>query len=334
MKKKIKKIIKVIVWIIIVVWIIVLLLSIRTIPKKIDYGVSFNTLYARELGLDWKVVYNAIIDELGVKKIRLAAHWDMIEPEDDQFNFKELDYQIDKASLSGAEIILAVGKRLPRWPECHVPNWAFYLKQEGAEQEILEYIEQIVKRYRDNESIKIWQVENEPFFSMFAREHCNGFTEEFLEKEIQLVKNLDPQERKVLVTDSGELSTWARSYRHGDIFGSTLYLYAWNKYTGDTRNWIWPGLYAMKRNIWNFFYGKKEAIVAELSLEPWLDRPVVEEKIEVQMKRMSPKRFDKILKFASKTGFRTQYLWGAEWWYYMNLQGEPWYWERGKEIFK
>ena len=93
-------------------------------PDLITYGMSFNTMYAKELGLDWKETYDAIVDDLGVRHFRLAAHWPMIEPSDNNYNFSELDYQIKRAEEVNAEVILAVGRRLPRWPECHVPEWA------------------------------------------------------------------------------------------------------------------------------------------------------------------------------------------------------------------
>ncbi len=66
-------------------------------PATITYGMSFNTLYARELGLDWQETYEAIITDLGVRHLRLAAHWPMIEGERDVYNFTEMDYQIKRA---------------------------------------------------------------------------------------------------------------------------------------------------------------------------------------------------------------------------------------------
>jgi hypothetical protein len=92
-------------------------------------------------------------------------------------------------------------------------------------------------------------------------------------------------------------------------------------------------MYTLRRNFWNLIYGEKEAIVAELSLEPWLNKSVIEEVLSIQKKRMSPDKFEKVLEFSKRTGFKEQYLWGAEWWYYMKLRGENWYWDRAKEIF-
>lgn len=297
-----------------------------------EYGISFNTLYAQELGLGWKNTYDALFEKLDIKKIRLAAHWDMVEPKEDEFNFIELDYQVQKAQDNGAEIIFAVGKRLPRWPECHIPDWALNLSKEEQEARILKYIERLIYRYKDYTAITIWQVENEPFLGMFAKDHCFDFDTNFLQKEIDLVKSIDST-RKVLLTDSGELSFWTKPFRMGDMFGTTMYVYSWNSVIGQFRNPFLPSFYTVRQNILRLFFGKKEVIIAELALEPWLNKPIIKERTDIQIERMSPKKFDTVIEFAKRTGIETQYLWGAEWWYYMDLQGDPWYMNRAIELF-
>lgn len=310
-----------------------LIFSHATNVENPEYGVSFNTVYARELGLNWVKVYDALFDELGVQKIRLAAHWNMIEPNDDGYNFTEIDYQVQKAQENNVEIVFALGKRLPRWPECHIPDWALNLDKEEQEEKILEYIETVVNRYKGYDVISTWQIENEPFLSVYATAHCYYFDTDFLKKEITLVRSLDDKNRPILITDSGELSSWRKSFSKGDIFGTTMYVYSWNELFGEFRNPFLPGFYSFRVNIWKLFGNKQESIIAELALEPWLDKPIVNEKTEIQIRRMSPKKFDTVIEFAKKTGMKTQYLWGAEWWYYMKLQGEDWYWERAKELF-
>jgi len=42
-------------------------------------GVSFSSIYAQDIGLDWKETYLAILDDLLVEKIRLAAYWNKID---------------------------------------------------------------------------------------------------------------------------------------------------------------------------------------------------------------------------------------------------------------
>lgn len=320
-----------------IILILIILYAFFSYAKKVEkpeYGVSFNTVYAEELGLNWKTVYDAIIQDLEVKRIRLAAHWNMIEPNNEEFNFAELDYQIMQAQEHDIDIVLAVGKRLPRWPECHIPEWALNLNKEEQEQEILQYITTVVSRYKEYDVIKVWQVENEPFLSVFAKDHCYYFDKEFLKKEVELVRELDEKDRLILITDSGELSTWRKAFGIGDMFGTTMYVYSWNALMGEFRNPFLPGFFTLRQNILKLFHPNTEAIIAELALEPWLDKPVIKEQTAIQIRRMSPEKFDTVIEFAKQTGMKTQYLWGAEWWYYMKLQDEPWYWERAKELFR
>ena len=82
-----------------------------------------------------------------------------------------------------------------------------------------------------------------------------------------------------------------------------------------------------------WIYGEKETMLIELSIEPWLLNPIVETPTNVQLERMNIDKFIEIMSYAKKTRFEKQYLWGAEWWYYMKESGYPDFWEKGKEIF-
>lgn len=191
-------------------------LSRKPVPDQITYGMSFNTPYARELGLDWQTTYDVILNDLGVRRLRLAAHWPMVEPVSGTYNFSELDYQIQRAEEVGATVILAVGRRLPRWPECHVPEWATKLSTADQQAAQLQYMEQVINRYKDSPAIIMWQIENEPFLKMFAFEHCGNLDVSFLEQEIELARSLDST-RQILITDSGNLGTWNDAYAQGDV---------------------------------------------------------------------------------------------------------------------
>lgn len=317
---------------IIIIFIIVLVLIHKPKPEHIQYGMSFNTLYAEELGLNWQETYDAILDDLGVRHLRLAAHWPMVEPIKDVYNFKELDYQVAKAEESGADVILAVGRRLPRWPECHVPDWAEELTWEKQQREILDYITVVVDRYKDSSAIKYWQIENEPYLEVFAKDHCGEFDEEFFEREVEHFRSLDDS-RPFLVTDSGNLGKWSGAYKHGDAFGTSVYVYFWNPELGQFRTVLPPWWYRMKAGLMALLYGEKETMVIELSAEPWLLEPVTDVDIETQYSRMDLEKFEDIIKYAEKTRFAKQYLWGAEWWYWLKDKGHPEMWERGKLLF-
>jgi hypothetical protein len=100
------------------------ILAYRSKPAEVKYGMSYNVPYALELGLDWQETYIDMMDDLGVERLRLAAHWTLVEPKKDVYDFSYLDFQLEEAAKRGVSIILGVGRRLPRWPECHVPEWA------------------------------------------------------------------------------------------------------------------------------------------------------------------------------------------------------------------
>lgn len=318
-------------------------LSIRPIPDGADlkYGVSFSKFHSDELELDWRETLLAILDDLGARRIRFSAHWPMIEPEDGKFNFSELDFQMNEARKRGVSVILAVGRRLPGWPECHEPDWlsqqlSVYSDQltvkKIKEEKTLRYVETVVNRYKSYDNILYWQVENEPFLGFFGRSHCGELDKEFLDREIELVRKLDPA-RPVLLTASGEFDPWISAYRRADVFGSSLYLYVWWK-TGPIRYPITPAFFRIKQSLVELVYGKKPKIAIELSAEPWLRRPIVGTPIETLLDRMGIDKFNEMIQFSSETGFDTFYLWGAEWWYWLKKNGiTDDHWNRAKELF-
>lgn len=302
-------------------------------PEEIIYGMSFNTPYATELGLEWREVYDAIIDDMGVRHLRLAAHWNLVEEEPGNYNFSAIDYQLTKANEVNADVIMAVGRRLPRWPECHIPKWITTAEWEEQKRAILAYLTETVNRYKGNPSIVYWQVENEPYLEVFAKDYCNELDEDFLIEEIELVRQLDPT-RPILVTDSGNLGLWAGAYRNGDAFGTSVYVYFWNPELGQFRTILPPWFYRVKENMIKLLYGDKPTFLIELSVEPWLLEPVTDVDIETQYSRMDLEKFDEIISYAAATRYQYQYLWGAEWWYWLREKGHPEMWNRGLELFK
>jgi hypothetical protein len=312
---------------------VVLWLAQKEVPEKIIYGMSFNTMYARELGLDWKKTYEAILVDLGVRQLRLAAHWPMVEPIDDVYNFAEMDYQVKRAEEVGADVVFAVGRRLPRWPECHVPEWAQKLSQSEQQQQTLDYVAVVINRYKNSPAIKYWQIENEPYLEVFAKDHCGEFDEAFFEREVAYFRTLDDT-RPFLVTDSGNLGTWAGPYKHGDAFGTSVYIHFWNPELGQFRTILPPWFYRLKEGMMTVLYGQKETMLIELSAEPWLLEPVTNVPIDIQYERMDIEKLNDILEYAKNTRYEKQYLWGAEWWYWLKEKGHPEMWERGVELFK
>jgi len=329
-----KKFIAIIIIVVIII-LIIPLASIRPIYEKdeLSYGATFSARYVKEMGLNWQNAYIAMLDDLQVRKLRLPAYWNEIEYKNGIYNFYDLDWQIEEASQRNTEIILAVGGRLPRWPECHFPEWTNELSEEDRQQEILDYIKIIIERYKENNNISFWQVENEPFLPHFG--DCPKLDREFLDKEIELVRNLD--NRPIIITDSGELSLWVSATSRADVFGTTMYRDVYSQFLGRYIHYpIPPGFFRFKQNIAEFLSMPKpsEMIVIELQAEPWGPKPYYLLTKEDRERTMNLDKFKEILEYSRQAGFREFYLWGIEWWYWeKEVNGDNSLWNEAKNLF-
>lgn len=332
MFKTLKKFKKRLVFLVIFLFIGMLLTLGKVYDKKeLEYGITFSKKHSESLGLLWKDNFIAILDDLNVKKIRLSAYWNEIEDKNNRFDYRDLDWLINEAEIRNVKIILSVGLKLPRWPECHIPSWANELSKERREEEILKYIEKTINRYKNNEAIYAWQVENEPFLIDFGK--CPKFDVNFLDEEINLVKKLDS--RPIVITDSGELSLWVQAAKRADIFGTSMYLKTFSSRLNNYVHYpITPRFFHFKRNLTKLLTGQKEFIVIELQAEPW--GPVAYQNMTEREREitMDITKLRTILDFAHKSGFKTFYLWGAEWWYWeKEVQKNPTFWKEAKKIF-
>jgi hypothetical protein len=299
--------------------------------SELEYGVTFSKKQAQSLGLDWYKAYTEIFNDLKVSKIRLPAYWDEIEKENGQVDFTDLDWQVGYAATSSAEIILAIGGRLPRWPECHFPAWAEDLPKQAREEKILNYIENVINRYKDKTNIIAWQIENEPFLSHFG--DCPELDKSFLDREIALARSLDS--RPIVITDSGELSFWVPAARRADIFGTTMYR---DTYSNLLKRYIHypiePGFFRFKKNYTRVFARPKEWVVIEMQAEPWGPKPFQDLSQTERDKTMSPEKFKEMINFSSQTGFKTFYLWGVEYWFWeKTVNNKPEMWEEARKLF-
>ena len=301
--------------------------------EEVKYGITFSKVKAEQLGLNWKKAYVEILDGLDIKKIRLAAYWDEIENKKGEPDYKDLDWQVQQASKRDIDIILAVGGRLPRWPECHFPQWGQNMPRKERQEYLTNYLKKTVNRYKDNSHIKAWQVENEPFLSSHFGE-CPPLDKKFLDQEIELVRELD--DRPIVVTDSGELSLWAPAARRADIFGTTMYKETYSERLDSYVEYpIGPGFFHFKKNVADWFADPEKWIVIELQAEPWGPKPHHEMSAAERSKTMTPQKFRDMMEFARQAGFKEFYLWGAEYWYWEKVKNNnPTYWEKAKELFK
>ncbi len=324
---------KIIISFVVLLVVVIFFLFVGEAPQQneISWGVTFSKKYAKDLGLDWKETYLAILDDLEVKNIRIPFYWDLIEPEKEDYDFESMDWMINEAAKRKVDLIPVIGIKVPRWPECHVPLWAEDYDKEDQQEKILKLIEKIVSRYKRYPWLSYWQIENEPFLNFGD---CPWYDKKFVAKEADLVRNLDP-DTPILISESGELSTWFPAARIADTVGTTMYFQTWwHRAGGFYFSYpITPVHYYRKALIIDRIFNK-EVICVELQAEPWGPAPTYVISLEEQEKSMNLEKFKENIDYAKRTGLSEFYLWGVEWWYWMKkTNNQPEFWEEAKIIF-
>ncbi len=299
-------------------------------PKTLSSaGVTFSIPYAEELGLNWREVLAASLDDLKIRTFRIPAYWNRVEPQRDQFNWLELDYQMNEIGARGGKVVLAVGAKLPRWPECWIPDWASQRGKEGEKEARMNYIRAVVERYKSHYALASWQVENEALFQFGI---CPKPDRKLLKEEIALVRSLDIN-HPIATTDSGELSTWLSAGSLVDRLGISTYRVVKASWGG---NWdytfiptYWYARHALLVRPW-----VKDVYVSEFQMEPWVETSIPKTPIAEQTNFFSPERMERHFAFAERMGFDDVSFWGVEWWWWMKVkQGDDRFWEIAKTFF-
>ena len=295
-------------------------------------GATFVPNYAKYFELDPQETMQAMIDELGVKRLRLVSYWKDIEPVDDQYYFDELDWQFRMAEEAGIDVSLAIGLRQPRWPECHGPEWAMQKPMESWLVDLKEFMGKVIDRYKESPALKEYQLENEFFLSVFGE--CPDFTRERLIEEYEFVKNKDP-EHPVIISRSNNAIGFPVGDPVPDAYAVSVYKRVWDK-TLTKRYFEYPfpaWFYGFLAGGGELIHGKK-LFIHELQTEAWLPNGYSMKTAPVSelYKSLSPERLEKRIEYGVATGMRTMDLWGAEWWYHMKVKrNHPELWETAKK---
>ena len=237
-----------------------------------------------------------------------------------------------EAGKRDARVLLAVGRKLFRWPECHDPLWAIELKDMSIESSALEFLAQSVSHFKDYDNIIAWQVENEPNFP-FGECAEPVPNKEFFKEEVALVRSIDST-RPIVSTDSGELASWLSFSGEVDKLGVSLYRVTENPRFGRFYYPMRPGFYQKKTKLVQAINSNvQEVFLSELQLEPWAVKPLQEMTLKEQFKSMNLSRTLSTIEYAKRTGFDEIYIWGVEWWYWlMQTHKDDRFWEVGKSL--
>jgi len=194
-------------------------------------GISFRPLQAGATGLDARATLETLLG-YPFPLVRLAAHWERMEPEPGRFCPAALDWQVDAAERAGKQVILCVGAvKSFGYPEFFVPAHQLRhplregaLVEPAAQRPLLiaatSFIRRVVERYRDRRAIVGWQVEHEAVDPL-GMEHSWRLAAAFVQAEVETVRATDPT-RPILM--NGFLPTsllvgaqqWWRTRDQGD----------------------------------------------------------------------------------------------------------------------
>jgi hypothetical protein len=278
-------------------------------------GFSFSLKCTQEWGLDWRECLIDALDILGARRFRLMSYWTMIEAERGNYDFADLDEQIQMISDRGGEVTICLGLKQPRWPEVHQPEWAESLPREQWLAALYAYISAVVSRYEANPTITSWQLENEALIKFGLPTDRSRMR---LRRELALVKKLTKKPVIMTLSDS-----WGLPWRHPlpDIYAMSLYrtIYHNGRYNHDPRP---PLFYKIRATVIRLLTGRK-VFIHELQCEPWGPTGTEQLSITEQNKSMTSEIIAENIAFAQKTGMDPIDLWGLEWWYSRKNADDP-----------
>jgi hypothetical protein len=308
--------------------------------KDVNFGTTFSAPHSKWLFGDKrspKLVLTEIAFNLNIKNYRLEAYWNIIQKNNsDELNTDSLDWQLKIMEDCRAQnVILCLGRKVPHWPEYHIPNWAKHFNENKLKEKLLEYISKLIAHFSNDSRITAFQVENEVFYKFGLG---NSFTkqEDFLRKEIEAVRKNDKMNRKIIITQAGDVNTYIKPAKDADILGLSYYGIS-----------LWKGFYLNHYGIrllrgietpqkWRkkikSQIGNKKAFLTELQAEPWVSPGNKDFSIGEFNKSMSVDILRKNIKFVVEAGFKDVYFWGAEWWLWMADNGYPEIWQEIKSL--
>ena len=288
------------------------------------YGVSFSVKQCRNFKLDPKDTLDWLVAQ-GWHRFRLMSYWNEHEKVPGDYNFTQLDWQIEKITKAGGTVTLCLGIKQPRWPEYHWPMWAWKLPKVQRNKALLKYVATVVERYKANSTITSWQLENEALLSNFGR-HID-IKRPRLRDEFALVKQLNPNRPILMSTSNG----WGIPLRRPlpDRVGFSLYLRRYEK--GRYRNTVQSAsLHRFRRFLIQTFL-RRPVFIHELQCEPWGPKAIWEMSTAEQDKSMSTRQIRTNISVAKQIGAYPIDLWGGEWWYWRHLQGDDTIWQAVSE---
>lgn len=316
-----------------------------------EHGVNFSCKQAEYLGMACGPLFERVLDDLGVRHVRISAYWSDIEQEPGVYDFTAVDQLLNLAESRGARVTVSVGMRAQRYPEFWFPTWlrlsAGLMPGDYPEDNplvraaLFPFLEATAGHVGSHPAVEAIQVENEPFVPSYAYGTRWRIRPEFLAAEIETVRAHDPGGHPIVVSHASWTAfddNWRWILDHADVMAQSVYV--------KRQRGPWPWLYIFPYRIGpvaanlpeqaRAARGQGKALwIGELQAEPFEQSGVDVRQISTdRAASFSARWFDENLRLAARSGAVRVYLWGVEWWAYLNdTRGEPGFWIRARQLF-
>lgn len=273
-------------------------------------GITYSDSYAEYLDLPVDA-YDRILDDLAPQHIRLPVEWDRIEMQAGERDFSLPKARLDTALARNIPVTLAVGLKVPRYPECHIPSWTTALDEAAFEQALFAYLDDAVRTLGTHPAVTAIQIENEPWFPFGE---CPPPDADRFAREVALARSIVPQ-KPMQTTVSGEQDLWLLRTSDVDRIGASVYRMAWSPTIGPAVFFYPPRFYVYQIMMARLM--GVDVTFSEVQTEPWIAKPW---QID-DSRRYTATDLRTTMLFARLIGVRKMDLWGVEWWYHGKQQG-------------
>ncbi len=312
-----------------------------------EFGVNFSCKRVEYFGMDCKQALAAVVDDLGVRSLRLSVYWSDVERTPGQYDWSSIDWQLDLLQQHGARAVITIGMKSQRYPEFWLPTWlrlAAKVPPDGFPEDypplrdhLLRYLDAATRHLSSSPAVEAFQVENEPFVHSGDQWHISR---DLVAHEVAVVRAADGGAHPIVVSTSSWLrtdQTWKWILDHADILGQSVYT-KWQRgprwfYVLRYRIGPWtPNLPGQAREAQR---RGKQLWITELQAEPYEKYTVdIRREPTSALRSFSLRWLRDNVTLARRSGADRVYLWGVEWWLYLREQrGDSSLWDAGRPLF-
>ncbi len=322
-------------------------------PAPFDYGrlknmtLGFTYSYPHSSWIceggrcDSRGLLLTLIQQLAPEILRLELYWNWAQ-DDGPSSLKltyNLEWQLEYARKAGIEkVIVCLGRKVPHWPEYHIPPWVASLSEEEQKRYLLAYIEMVVGAYANDSRIFAWQLENELYYrdgSSFGIGKPFSDQAAFFAQQVEIIRKYDKLNRPIIATVSGDKGDFIQTAKNVNILGFTFFSISYDSgrfvehtYGTPTSDYGTAELFRAKLAETGL-----EAWDIEHQAETWAKDSLRDISLEDASKSMNPERVKRDLTFVMDAGVRTAVFWGAEQWKDLENRGDPSMMNFMKKIF-